>query len=293
MFGNRRNRQGSRPQQARQAPRNEITFADALKTLKSMFADMDESVLKLVLESNQGRMETTVEHLLAMSGQAESPPQAAGPAAAGQNAAPAAYQPPAEAQPKNLSNAPEKPMVTGQHNLAEDFLRPPSYFKGAAASQQEEEDLMLAKILQDSLFMADLQQHPEWVLGNDANAKRGGRRPKPRPAGRNWNVGNAGSINAGPQAEMSQAEYTRQLNRQNTDSRMANFKSKFAGLGASARAKVAALAAKMKGQNNQRGPTGPSEYHALNSLDDNLDSPPANNNRNQKSGNKSGFAPID
>merc|ERR1719499_1356219 len=220
-------------------------------------------------------METTVEHLLAMS-------SGAGAGGAAPDSAPAnpEYKPPVPTSAP-LTNEPAT-LPAGKHTLPDDFLRPPSYYKGAAKSQQLEEDEMLAKILQDSLFMAELQQHPEWILEQQRAAKRNKKKSSSKNP-RNWNVGQTGSINQ----EMSQAEYTRQLNRQNTSNneRYQNFKSKFAGLGVSARGKLAALAARMKGNKQEQAPA--TEYHALNSLDDDID------DRNRQKSKKGGFTSID
>merc|ERR1719336_2417082 len=90
IFGNRRNRGAGQRQQSRprRDPRNEISYADALSTLQSMFSGVDVEVIRMVLDSNGGRMESTVENLLQMTG-------GGGAAAAPAAAAPKGYVPPA------------------------------------------------------------------------------------------------------------------------------------------------------------------------------------------------------
>merc|ERR550525_824030 len=91
----RRSNRGAAPQ-----ARNEASYDQAIETLKSMFAHVDESVLKLVLESNQGRMETTVEHLLAMAGGSAAANES-GPPGPAPNPGPAAPSGPPKYVPPN------------------------------------------------------------------------------------------------------------------------------------------------------------------------------------------------
>jgi len=320
----RRNRPGSGGPQGQRPPqgRNEINFDAAIQTLKAMFSNVDESVLRLVLDTNGGRMETTVENLLQMTGEQEATDQAAAPSAPGPvgvavaapapvaarpvpaasaadhlgpgpvaaradiagPAAPlidsserrqdnipamevpsgAAYVPPAaESTSPPRGNSPKR-MTTARHDLQADFLRPPSYFHNegkASTSEQEKEDEKLAQILQDSMFMAELQKHPEWLQeaqGRNAAPKR----PAPQ---RNWSVRNSGSVN-----QNGQAEYTRSINDANNN-RYESFKSTVSGLGTAAKSRLAMLAEKFKRNENQESKA---DYQALSSL---YDEPPRPN----------------
>jgi len=293
-----------------------------------MFTTIDESVLRLVLETNGGRMETTVENLLQMTAAekqtasqvaaptepvpaATAPPIPVvrpGPAAAipkrpafGSNtdhaaplidssnwektsAAPAiassgfAYSPPEDMsispppanRPRQISKA--------NHDLSVDFMRPPSWWLGqnrCIVSEQEKEDEKLAQILQDSLFMAELQKHPEWVLDAQRRTNPGasGANGAPQPAAQRRYIGQPGSLNQSRQRVNSggQAEYTRSINDPNNTTYDA-FKSKMSDLGAAAKSKLATLAERFKTNNNQDGSTS---YQALSS--DQHDGPPRQN----------------
>src|SRR5690348_798325 len=47
-----------------------VTYEDAMATLVSMFGTVDREVIAMILQSNNGHMEKTVENLLAMTGEA-------------------------------------------------------------------------------------------------------------------------------------------------------------------------------------------------------------------------------
>jgi hypothetical protein len=59
---------------------NRITQEDAIATLQAMFSHMDAEVLLMVLESNGGHMERTVECLLSMDSSAAAPGADSAPA---------------------------------------------------------------------------------------------------------------------------------------------------------------------------------------------------------------------
>jgi len=330
MFG--RNNRIPNQQQPPQG-RNEINYDAAIQTLKAMFTNVDESVLRLVLDTNGGRMETTVENLLQMTAaekqsnnQVVAPsgpvPAAVAPPVAVPRPAPAAVgrKPPAYGSvtghnaplinssnyvpdntypkgvpsgdaympPKTMNMSPPpanrpRQISTAKHDLPEDFLRPPSYWlngKTNIVSEQEKEDEKLAKILQDSFFMAELQKHPEWVLEaqrgansapSGANAAPSTNVPK-QPAQRNWNVGMSGSVNQNRQdVNGGQAEYTRSISDAN-NTRYNAFKSRMGDLGTAAKSRLAMLAERFKTNNNS---DVSSSYQALGS--DQRDEPPRPN----------------
>jgi len=330
-----RNNLGAQPRPPQN--RNEINYDSAIQTLKAMFTGVDESVLRLVLDTNGGRMETTVENLLQMTAgekqrtnevAASSGPAPAavaapnavvrpGPAPVEQNH-PAAFSSsagpsaplinsPYRAQevlptglsrdqylpPKAMSISPPpanrpRQISTAKHDLPADFLRPPSYWLGGSknsvsmsVSEQEKEDAKLAAILQDSIFMSELQKHPEWVLDAQNGANTGANAapsgvpnavPK-QPAQRNWNVGRSGSINQNRNVNSvnGQAEYTRSINDAN-NTRYDAFKSRMGDLGTAARSRLATLAERFKKSNNQQVSNS---YQALGS--DKHDEPPRPN----------------
>jgi len=324
----RRNNRGSNRQPQPPNGRNEINYDSAISTLKAMFATIDESVLRLVLDTNGGRMETTVENLLQMTSAEK---QNANQVAAPSGPVPAAVAPPipvvrpgpAAVIPKrpafgsnkdqaaplidssNYEQASAAPAVlpTGvvysppeamsvspppanrprqiskaKHDLPVDFMRPPSYWLGqhkSIVSEQEKEDEKLAHILQDSLFMAELQKHPEWVLDaqRGANPAASGANGAPQPAAQRSYIGRSGNLNQSRQRVNSggQAEYTRSVNDPN-NTKYDAFKSKMSDLGAAAKSRLATLAERFKTNNNQDVSTS---YQALSS--DQHDEPPRPN----------------
>ncbi|GAB6028723.1 hypothetical protein CHUAL_004543 [Chamberlinius hualienensis] len=54
------------PQQAAQ-PTTQLEFSQAMKDFKTMFPEMDEDVIEVVLRANQGAVDATIDQLLAMS----------------------------------------------------------------------------------------------------------------------------------------------------------------------------------------------------------------------------------
>jgi len=323
----RRNSRGSNQQPQPAQSRNEINYDSAISTLKAMFVTIDESVLRLVLDTNGGRMETTVENLLQMT---SSEKQNANHVAAPSRPVPAAVAPPISVRPgpaaiipkrlpyganknhvaplidsSNYEQASAVPAVAptdvaysppeamsisqppanrprqisnANHDLPEDFMRPPSYWLGKHkrnVSEQEKEDEKLAHVLQDSLFMAELQKHPEWVLEaqRGANPAASGANDAPQRAAQRSYIGRSGNLNQSRQNVNAggQAEYTRSVNDPN-NTKYDAFKSKISDLGAAAKSRLALLAERFKTNNNQDVSTN---YQALSS--DQYDQPPRPN----------------
>ena len=128
-----------------------VTYEEAMATLQSMFGGVDREVIAMVLQSNSGHVEKTVENLLAMTG---------GGAAA--DAHSSSFQSSLAASSSSSSS-----YGGVQSVLPDDFMRPPSYFAaqltGPGRQRQYEptrERRHLAQMLQDELFMAELQQNP-------------------------------------------------------------------------------------------------------------------------------------
>lgn len=250
---------------------NEITIEDAVKTLKEMFGEVDENVLRLILESNGGRMEPTVEHLLQITGQnvgssiseapaiGDVPPGDPKPGAGVQEG----YVPPTVGtSPPQPENQP-KQITQARYDLDHDFLRPPSWWlrhsdknsrDAVESKDREKEDMKFAQILQDSLFMSELKKHPEWVLDKeqDGNRKRAIREDN--------------------------SYYTNEPNTDKGLSKYESFKNKFSDLGTSARAKLATLAQRFQGNEGREETYPTANYHALESIDDDPDNRPRGNN---------------
>jgi len=251
---------------------NEITIEDAVKTLKDMFTEVDESVLRLIIESNGGRMEPTVEHLLQITGQnvGSSNPGAPtnGDASSGQpkpkSSTQNGYVPPdvvstspkPENQPRQITQA--------RYDVAHDFLRPPSWWKRHADQNSrdavelkdlEKEDMKFAQILQDSLFMAELKKHPEWVLDKE----RKGNQKRPITT----NEDNSFFTNE-PITDTGVSKYE-------------SFKNKFSVLGTAARDKLATIAQRLQRNDGPEETYPTANYHALESIDDDEDNRPVRN----------------
>merc|ERR1712129_64587 len=125
-----------------------------------------------------GNMESAVEALLSMTGGV---PSSAQPS----------QQPKQQKQKQKQSQHQQAASKQQQSsvNLADDFLRPPSYFLSKYESNHEfdkensnqrqiiEDELFAKALFEDSLFTADLQANPEWVL-EEINASKSGSNKK-------------------------------------------------------------------------------------------------------------------
>eukprot|EP00735_Rhodelphis_limneticus_P015643 TRINITY_DN9962_c0_g1::TRINITY_DN9962_c0_g1_i1::g.29205::m.29205 TRINITY_DN9962_c0_g1::TRINITY_DN9962_c0_g1_i1::g.29205 ORF type:complete len:261 (+),score=21.88,CUE/PF02845.11/5.1e-05 TRINITY_DN9962_c0_g1_i1:121-903(+) len=137
-----------------------VSYEEALQTLDSMFAgQFDREILASVLASQGNHLERTVETLLQMSGEVDSAPP-----------------PPSQFAPVPTPAYPPSSLAMG--GLPDDFLRLPSDSYGSRTAEemsQIEADAELAKMLQDELFLQDLQRNPEWnqVLRDEARMNPG------------------------------------------------------------------------------------------------------------------------
>ena len=153
-----------------------VTYEDAMATLQSMFGGVDREVIGMVLQSNNGHVEKTVENLLAMTG--------------GAAAADVQQQSSFQSSLTVPSSSSSSSSYGGaQSVLPDDFLRPPSYFiaqlsgpgrKGSMS--QLESDAILAQMLQDELFMAELQQNPHLYDEQPHVPDYGHQQPQQHPA---------------------------------------------------------------------------------------------------------------
>jgi len=241
---------------------NEITIDEAVKTLKEMFAGVEESVVKLILESNGGRMEPTVENLLLITGSTDvvsnRVTNVTGGAVPGELSPEAPTREGEYVPPGMVSSSPKaanklRQVTIARHDLNREFLRPPSYWKGhpdkesrdkAGIAEQEKEDLLLAQMLQDSLFMSELKKHPEWLIENDKSHSR----KKDKKTKNNSN--------------------TKNTQNDSTVSAYDSFKDKISELGTAARSKLSMLAEKFQKKEGHEDSYPSANYHALESIDD-------------------------
>jgi len=244
---------------------NEITIDEAVKTLKEMFVGVDETVVKLILESNGGRMEPTVENLLLITGTTGTTEVASNRlthvthgSVPGESSPVAPTREGEYVPPSMVSSSPKPTNKLGQvtiarHDLDREFLRAPSYWKGhpdkesrdkAGIAEQEKEDMLLAQMLQDSLFMSDLKKHPEWLLQNDkSHSRKNDKRTK-------------------------NSSNTRSAQNDSTMSAYDSFKDKVSELGTAARSKLSMLAEKFQKKESHEDSYPSANYHALESIDD-------------------------
>merc|ERR1719361_1422565 len=231
----------------------------------------------VLIEGCGGNMESAVEALLTMTGGVSDakPQRASGPKEREK-------RPPSNSNPnsRSKSKAPPQPQSQGQQqlsNLPADFLRPPSYFlqryesehefdADNAAQRQIIEDEMFAKaIFEDSLFAADLQANPEWVLEELSDSKK---KKKSR-----INVANKNKkFSWRNQEESQQTDFDNADNVDPSDlnARKLSFKQRFNTLGTSAKQKLGVLAQKLQRnkQEAKQKESGHQYRNVLTSLDD-------------------------
>jgi len=251
-----------------------IRFEDALNTLVEMFPHIPRESVKNCLIQNNGHMENTVAVLLALppggfpapapqprSGRQPGfnrPVQRQNRAAPRQNRAMPRQQvwgrpqyPPRQQRQQPRPAQPPQPRRP-QHNLADDFLRPPSYYFGKYGAVQNpsmsDEDAILAKVLQDSLFMSQLRENPEWVLQQMNNAPSSPRSGPANNAVSREQLRNRiqGGSNDSEELKGRIKGMGNTVYDPNATQEQKNFSSKFSGLGSAARAKLARIAQGMQ-----------------------------------------------
>merc|ERR1719356_2133208 len=124
-----------------QDPRHQVTIQAALDTLCSMFESVDRDVIHMILiEGCGGNMESAVEALLAMTG-----------------GVPQSQQQPSKQQQQQKQKQAQTSKSSQQQssvNLADDFLRPPSYFLAKYENDHEfdAESASQRQIIEDEMF---------------------------------------------------------------------------------------------------------------------------------------------
>merc|ERR1712228_737658 len=255
------------PQSQPQDPRHQVTIQAALNTLCAMFESVDRDVVHMILiEGCGGNMESAVEALLTMTGGVSQSQQQ--------------QQQQQQAKvPKQKQSVNTNKVQSSSVNLADDFLRPPSYFlskyenehefdKERSEQRQIIEDEMFAKaIFEDSLFTADLHANPEWVLEEIQNSKNKNKKKEKKKENKfSWRGGGQQiDLNNGQQIDLNNVDPS------DVNARKQSFKQRFNTLGNAAIQKLGVLAQKLQ-RNKQESKNKNSSSHqyrnVLTSLDD-------------------------
>jgi len=129
-----------------------VSYEEAMSSLQSMMPHLDSKLIAQTLQQNRGHLERTVEELLSL-------PDDASASALNFSSSSSSSS---THQRRRSSVAP--PSVGGS-NLPDDFLRQPSWFSSrygeGGAQSQIDQDAILAQMLQDEMFMAEIRANPE------------------------------------------------------------------------------------------------------------------------------------
>ena len=140
-----------------------VAFDDAMATLEAMFSGMDREVLSTVLHSTGGHMERAVEVLLQL---ADSAPPPAAPSGGAQPTPGAATSTPTPMPASTMARPRRQSFRERPHRavLPDDFLRPPSWTpqRVDASGRGRSNDDLLTEMLQDEMYLAQLQRMPEF-----------------------------------------------------------------------------------------------------------------------------------
>jgi len=264
MAAPQRGQQQQEQQQQPQEPRQQVTINAALDTLCTMFESVDRDVIHMILiEGCGGNMEGAVEALLTMTGGISQKPKSK-------------TKPKPEPKPEPESKPKQE---QSSINLADDFLRPPSYFlskyessheidKDSAQQRQIIEDEMFAKaVFEDSLFAADLHANPEWVLEEIQQNKKNKNKNK------NKNNKNKKRFSWREQDQEQQQIDLDNVDPSDLNARKISFKQRFNTLGNTAKQKLGILAHKLQrnkqeSKHKNRDNTHHQYRNVLTSLDD-------------------------
>lgn len=135
-----------------------MDYRQAMDQLKGMFPHFDDDVLHIMLEQSQGHLEMAIESLLAMTAAAEQDDDAGAPPSSTAAAA-AAPGGPLPASFLSLDHTPEVPLGPD----------------GLPVLSQVDADEEYAKMLQEKIFMEELQNNPDLLraLEEDERAAMG------------------------------------------------------------------------------------------------------------------------
>ena len=122
-----------------------VSFQDALATLQSMFGDLDASVIQVVLESNNGHMENTVDQLLMIKGEA---PIQSQPSGGGSN--------------NNINNNTRSASARRVEVPADFLMLPDGAPPVLSPDEAYRQDELLAQMMANEMFLRELQNHPEF-----------------------------------------------------------------------------------------------------------------------------------
>lgn len=264
---------------------NNISFEEAVSTLKVMFPDWDEETLTTILISNNYHVERTIESVLTMSGDTNvnssepTPAPAPAPNAANNTDLLGLNQPQERALSGDGKDAPIPQWASSEYgaaesryrgrmcNLPDDFLRPPGYSPKIIADEE------LALMLQNAMFRKEAQR----LLGEDF--VRGAQQ---NTAGRN-----------DPQRRQSRPGAGANTAQNSGDLGIAKA---FSSLGSAAKKNLSQLAERFSQSNkaSRRDPGAPREFKALVGEEDEFEIISFDNkNRNKHRLNNDGTAEED
>eukprot|EP00939_MAST-03C_sp_MAST-3C-sp1_P002937 g2937.t1 len=153
-----------------------ISFQEAIETLKAMFHGFDEDVLKNTLRDNSGNMELTVDVLLKIS-RSPSPKRSVAAAIVGdsEDGTPESGKSTKVTERITTVNATifvpcfrrRKRRVRLPDGFLDGFLH-----KRRASSTQEDEDAILAQMLQNRMYTDELNSLPEFRQYRPSNTRR-------------------------------------------------------------------------------------------------------------------------
>ncbi|TMW66483.1 hypothetical protein Poli38472_004248 [Pythium oligandrum] len=146
-----------------------LSYEEGMTTLRSIFPTWDAQVLAELLEANDGHLENTIDMALTME-----PPTQPTAATASPRAQPRrSPRSSPRAKTPATQTAPRRARVT----LPDDFLRLPSddgdAFSTRPMTEQEKQDAMLARMLQDEIFREQLFEDEEFSAHFHQDPRRG------------------------------------------------------------------------------------------------------------------------
>ncbi|XP_066588880.1 CUE domain-containing protein 1-like [Prorops nasuta] len=165
----------SATEQQQQQQQTTLEFYQAMADFKNMFPQMDDDVIEVVLRSNQGAVDTTIDQLLTMSTDNENE-KIRSEMEQNEEVPQASISPKAETSKSLKSFQKWQPPLLGQ--LPESFLRLPQQAPDDADALYAQDNPMLederiAMFLQNEEFMAELRWNEDFLstLENDSKVQ--------------------------------------------------------------------------------------------------------------------------
>eukprot|EP01029_Cantina_marsupialis_P009072 TRINITY_DN2125_c1_g1_i3.p1 TRINITY_DN2125_c1_g1~~TRINITY_DN2125_c1_g1_i3.p1 ORF type:complete len:267 (-),score=94.55 TRINITY_DN2125_c1_g1_i3:969-1769(-) len=144
-----------------------LPFEQALQTLQSMFPSVDLDIIVSLLHDTGGHMERTCDMLLQLTTDVPTSEANTEPTIAvetGPTVAPVTIPAPRETIPMEAKPIVESNGGSGSAILPDDFLRVPGGWPRDSKVQQLIEDELLAQMLQDQMFMEEVQNNDPQFL---------------------------------------------------------------------------------------------------------------------------------